>query len=156
MMTDLSDLLNPAGVIARLRATDRAQVLSALSDAASKISGVSARVIHDAVQEREKLGGTGVGDGVAIPHARVPGLETPMGVFARLEAGVDFEAADEQPADLVFLLLSPQEAGADHLKALAGVARTFRKPELRDALRGAPTKEALSALLAPQVEIDAA
>lgn len=155
-MSDLSELLKPASVIPRLRAADREQVLSALADAAAKASGLSARAIYDSVQEREKLGGTGVGDGVAIPHARVEGLDTPLGVFARLDTSVDFEAADEQPADLVFLLLSPKEAGADHLKALASIARAFRKAELRESLRSAPSKEAIAILLTPKVPTDAA
>ncbi|MET0547565.1 MAG: PTS IIA-like nitrogen regulatory protein PtsN [Caulobacterales bacterium] len=154
-MSDLSDLLKPTSVIPKLRAADREQVLSSLADAAAKASGLDARVIYDAVQEREKLGGTGVGEGVAIPHARVEGLEAPLGVFARLEAPVDFEAADEAPADLVFLLLSPKEAGADHLKALAAIARTLKKAELRDALRAAPSKEAIGILLSPKVTTDA-
>lgn len=154
-MTDLSDLLKPASVIPKLRAADREQVLTALADAAAKTSGLSARVIYDSVQEREKLGGTGVGDGVAIPHARVDGLDAPLGVFARLESSVDFEAADEQAADLVFLLLSPKDAGADHLKALAAIARTLKKADLREALRAAPSKEALAVLLSPKVTTDA-
>lgn len=155
-MTELADILKPAAVLPRLRAADRQQALSALADAAAKATGLSAPEIYESVQEREKLGGTGVGDGVAIPHARVAGLKAPLGVFARLENAVDFEAADEVPADLVFLLLSPKEAGADHLKALATIARTFRRAEVRDALRAAPSKEAIVVILTPKVTTDAA
>jgi len=155
-MTDLAEILKPAAVLPRLRATDRQQVLSALADAAAKVASLSAPEIYESVQEREKLGGTGVGDGVAIPHARVAGLKAPLGVFARLENGVDFEAADEQTADLVFLLLSPKDAGADHLKALATIARTFRRADIRDALRAAPSKEAIVVILTPKITTDAA
>ena len=155
-MTDLAEILKPAAVLPRLRATDRQQVLSALADAAAKVTALSAPEIYESVQEREKLGGTGVGDGVAIPHARVAGLKAPLGVFARLENGVDFEAADEQTADLVFLLLSPKDAGADHLKALATIARTVRRAEIRDALRAAPSKEAIVVILTPKITTDAA
>ncbi len=155
-MSDLADILKPTAVLPRLRAADRQQVLGALAEAAAKAANLSGPEIYEAVQEREKLGGTGVGDGVAIPHARVAGLAAPLGVFARLENAVDFEASDEQPADLVFLLLSPKEAGADHLKALATIARTFRRAEIRDALRAAPSKEAIAVILSPKVTTDAA
>ena len=97
--------------------------------------------------ERERLGSTGVGEGVAIPHARVQGIDAPIGAFMRLATGVDFEAVDDRPCDLIFMLLAPLSAGADHLRALAQVSRVFRQGAVRDALRAANTVDEVKAII---------
>jgi len=152
----LSTLIPPGGVSAELAASSRKQALVGLAELAERALGVSARPVLDAVIEREKLGSTGVGDGVAIPHARTDLVDRVCGVFARLKSPVDFDAIDGQPADLIFLLLAPEDAGADHLKALAQVSRFFRREELRRAVRAAPDADAVTALLNNGVESDAA
>ena len=110
---------------------------------ASELCGIEERVIYDALCERERLGATSVGDGVAIPHARLPNLETVSGVFARLSHPIDYDAADDEPVDLVFLLLAPESANAEHLRALAKISRLFKKSEYRASLRGAVGADAL-------------
>ncbi len=128
-------------------------------DAAGKTAAATiAAVIEraDAVLERERLGSTGVGEGVAIPHARIESLSRPVAGFARLLEPADFEAIDERPADLIFMLLAPTDSGADHLRALARAARVFRQERIRTALRQAQTSEAVLAVLAPDAAIDAA
>ncbi len=152
----LTDILHANGVIADLRATSKKQLFQELSRVAGDLSGVPSRRIFEAVLERERLGSTGVGHGVAIPHARLEELETVQGLFARLSEPIDFDAIDERPVDLVFLLLAPEAAGADHLKALARVSRVFRREELRERLRAAPDQEALAALLSERADADAA
>jgi PTS system nitrogen regulatory IIA component len=117
---------------------------------------MSAKTIASAVNEREKLGSTGFGGGAAIPHGRIEGLTAVFGMFARLETPIDFQAVDGIPVDLVFLLLSPPDAGADHLKALASVSRAFRDRQILAKLRGARSKDALFALLAGVETRDAA
>ena len=103
--------------------------------------------INDILSEREKLGSTGMGQGIAIPHGRVPGVERMTGLFAQLDHPVDFDAMDDQPVDLVFLLLAPEGAGADHLKALARVSRLLRNHSICEKLRAAPQAATLYALL---------
>lgn len=152
----LSDLLPEGGVIADLSASSRKQALAGLCELAQRTLQVPARAVLDAVTERERLGSTGVGDGVAIPHARTEHVDRVCGVFARLKQAVDFDAVDGRPADLVFMLLAPEEAGAEHLKALAQVARLFRREEVRRALRAAPDAGAIAAILATGVRSDAA
>lgn len=152
----LSSLIPTGGVVADLAASSRKQALLGLAELAERALGVPARPVLDAVIERERLGSTGVGDGVAIPHARTDHVDRVCGVFARLKQPVDFDAVDGQPADLVFLLLAPENAGADHLKALAQVARFFRREDLRRAVRAAPDADALAALLANGEQSDAA
>jgi len=115
---------------------------------AAELSGQSERTILEILQQREKLGSTGVGNGIAIPHGKLPKLSKLFGLFARLERPVDFEALDGQPVDLVFLLLAPEAAGADHLKALARVARLLRDAEVARKLRDSRDAEALYAVLA--------
>ena len=117
-----------------------------LADALAKAAGIDARTAFDAVLMRERLSGTGMGEGVAVPHAHVPGLERPIGAFARLDPAHDFNAMDARPADLVFMLLTPVNRGADHLKALARVSRFFRRAEMRDKLRQARGAVELKAL----------
>ncbi|MEQ8401211.1 MAG: PTS IIA-like nitrogen regulatory protein PtsN [Roseitalea porphyridii] len=125
---DLGDIIAENAVIGDLRANSKKQLLQTLSEHAADLTGLSAREIFDTVLQREKLGSTGVGNGIAIPHAKFPGFDRIAGVFARLAEPIDFDALDEQPVDLVFLLLAPENAGADHLKALSRVARLMREP----------------------------
>ncbi|XBQ16753.1 MAG: PTS IIA-like nitrogen regulatory protein PtsN [Oceanicaulis sp.] len=152
----LTDLLPAGGVVADLAATSRKQALHGLTELAQRTLAVPCRPVLDAVTERERLGSTGVGDGVAIPHARTEHVDRVCGVFARLKQPVDFDAVDGRPADLVFLLLAPEEAGAEHLKALAQVSRLFRRDDVRRALRAAPDADAIWAILASGVRSDAA
>lgn len=152
----LSDILAPDGVLANVRASSKKQLFQELAAAAAEATGLPAQAVLDAVIEREKLGSTGVGSGVAIPHARLAGLDRVVGLFARLDQPIDFDAVDEKPADLIFLLLAPEEAEAERLKALARVSRTLRRPELREQLRAAPNRDSLRALLDGQPTSDAA
>ena len=144
----LTDLVAPNAIIPALRVNSKKQLLQELATKAAELSGQSERTILETLQQRERLGSTGVGDGVAIPHGKLPKLAKLFGVFARLERGVDFEALDSQPVDLVFLLLAPETAGADHLKALARVARLLREPDVVRTLRDSRDAEALYAVLA--------
>lgn len=144
---EIEDLLNPSGVIAKLRATSKKQVLQELAKRAAEATGLPERQIFEVLLERERLGTTGVGNGIAIPHGKLPGLQQLFGMFARLETPVDFDAIDEQPVDLIFLLLAPEAAGADHLKALARVSRLLRDRSVCEKLRGANRVDAIYALL---------
>ncbi|MEL8055139.1 MAG: PTS sugar transporter subunit IIA [Pseudomonadota bacterium] len=121
----------------------RKDVISKLSDALAEKLGLDSQSVFEAVIERENLGSTGVGEGVAIPHARLKGVETPIGAFLRVSEGVDFDAIDGKPCDLIFMLLAPLGSGADHLRALAQVSRAFRDQGLRDSLRKADGRDAL-------------
>ena len=144
---EISDLLTPNAVIANLHATSKKQALQELAKRAAELVGEHERVIFDVLLERERLGTTGVGGGIAIPHGKLPRLPRLVGVFARLEKPVDFESIDEQPVDLIFMLLAPASAGADHLKALARVSRLLRDRKICEKLRGSDTADALYALL---------
>ena len=144
---EIVDLITPQNVIPNLRATSKKQALQELSRSAAEITNQHERMIFEVLLERERLGTTGVGAGVAIPHGKLPALDRLYGLFARLEAPIDFEAIDEQPVDLIFLLLAPESAGADHLKALARVSRLLRDRETCEKLRGSDTAEALYVLL---------
>ena len=144
---EIADLVTPRGVIAQLRTTSKKQVLQELARRAATMTGIADRRIYEALSERERLGTTGIGAGVAIPHCRLPELTRLYGMFARLERPVPFEAIDDQPVDLVFLLLAPTEAGAEHLKALARVSRLLRDRAMCEKLRGANNADALYALL---------
>ena len=155
-MSDLTDLVFAEAIVPRLAATSRRQVLQAMADALAKASGAEARPIFEAVLLRERLSGTGMGEGVAIPHAQIKGLQRPLGAFARLDPPHDFGAMDNRPADLVFLLATPAERSADHLKALARVSRFFRKADMRERLRAARGAEELQALFAGTLRSDAA
>ena len=145
--SDLADLVAPRGVIAQLRAPTKRQVLQELARRASTMTNIPDKRIYDALAERERLGTTGIGTGVAVPHCRLPELTRLHGIFARLERPVPFEAIDDQPVDLVFLLLAPADAGAEHLKALARVSRLLRDRPTCEKLRGANSADALYALL---------
>jgi PTS system nitrogen regulatory IIA component len=143
----LADILHPEGIIPALRVQSKKQLLLELATAASRLTGISEREIFDVVLQREKLGSTGVGAGIAIPHGKLKQLDRITGVFARLETPVDFEALDDQPVDIVFMLLAPEGAGADHLKALSRIARVLRNQDLVARLRSSDTVSALSACL---------
>jgi nitrogen PTS system EIIA component len=144
---EIADLLRPEQVIARLRATSKKQALQDLARRAAQTAGQNERAIFDVLMERERLGTTGVGNGIAIPHGKLPNLDRLHGLFARLDHPIDFDAIDERPVDLIFLLLAPESAGADHLKALARVSRLLRDKAACEKLRGTDDQEALYALL---------
>ncbi|MEE8371593.1 MAG: PTS sugar transporter subunit IIA [Sphingomonadales bacterium] len=137
------NLLAPEAVIPRLDVTSKKQALQELSAYAAGVTNLSERQIFDALLERERLGTTGIGRGVAIPHSNFEGLEKIIGVFARLPEPIDFDAPDNEPVDLIFLLLVPREADADHLHALARVSRLFRHEEARAELRACTDGKAL-------------
>lgn len=145
-MTDLSDLLRPEAVATDLAASAKKPLLGALAAMVAPQLGLDRHLVAERVLDRERLGSTGFGGGVAIPHARVEGLSHIAGAFARLAHPVEYQAVDELPVDLVFLLLSPVDAGAEHLKALARVSRSLRDARLLAKLRGAGSRDALYAL----------
>ena len=144
---DLSDLISLKGIIPSLKAKSKKHALQELSSTAARITGVPERDIFDVLLQRERLGSTGVGQGVAIPHGKLNGLDKIIGLFYRLEQPVNFEAPDSEPVDLVFLLLAPESAGADHLKALARISRFLRMPSAMENLRSASTDEMVYAVL---------
>jgi nitrogen PTS system EIIA component len=144
---DISDLIGPDSVVANLRSSSKKQALQELAKRAAEITGLHERAIFEVLLERERLGTTGVGNGIAIPHGKLPNLERLYGLFARLGHPIDFDSIDEQPVDLIFLLLAPESAGADHLKALARVSRLLRDKGVCEKLRGTDNAEALFALL---------
>jgi PTS system nitrogen regulatory IIA component len=142
----IGDLLTSGSIAPRLAAANKRQVLSTVAEIAARSFRLRAPRVFDALMERESLGTTGVGHGVAIPHARVEGLDRVRGVFARISPAVAFDAVDEEPVDLVFALLSPPESGSEHLRALARIARAMRVAELRSLLRQAGGADAIRAL----------
>jgi nitrogen PTS system EIIA component len=144
----LTDLIAPNAVIPVLKVTSKKQAIQELAAQAGQLTGHSERTIAEILLQREKLGSTGVGNGIAIPHGKLPKLGKLFGMFARLERPVDFEALDGQPVDLIFLLLAPETAGADHLKALARIARLLRDPDIGQKLRASQDTDALYAVLA--------
>src|SRR5215471_4684938 len=144
----LSDLVAPNAIIPALKVNGKKQVLQELAAKAAELSGQNERTVLEILQQREKLGSTGVGNGIAIPHGKLSKLGKLFGLFARLHKPIDFEALDNQPVDLIFLLLAPEAAGADHLKALARVARQLRDPEIARRLRESSDADALYAVLA--------
>lgn len=150
------DLLTPKSILANLRVGSKKQTLQELARRAAELTGQHERAVFDVLLERERLGTTGVGHGIAIPHGKLPGLDRVHGLFARLEKPVDFDAIDEQPVDLIFLLLAPEQAGADHLKALARVSRLLRDASMCERLRGADSADAIYALLTHQETSNAA
>jgi PTS system nitrogen regulatory IIA component len=143
----LTDLVAPNAILPALRANNKKQVIQELAAKAAELTGQNDRDILEILLQREKLGSTGVGNGVAIPHGKLPKLGKLFGLFARLERPVDFEALDGRAVDLVFLLLAPESAGADHLKALARVARLLRDPDIAHKLRESRDGSALYAVL---------
>ena len=134
---EMIDLLAADAVVANLKVSSKKQALQELSQHAAILTGLSERIIFDVLLQREKLGTTGVGRGIAIPHGKIQELNKLSGLFARLPKAIDFDAIDEQPVDLIFMLLAPETAGADHLKALARVSRMLRDDGICAKLRGA-------------------
>ncbi len=151
-----TDLVTPEAVCASLKATTKKQLLLELSEKAAKVCGLSEREIFDALLHRERLGSTGIGEGIAIPHGKLPKLKGICGVFARLERPVDFGSLDGAPVDLVFMILTPESSGADHLKALACAARLLRDAGLVATLRATRDDEALYSLIAQRSKPHAA
>ncbi|MBF0560853.1 MAG: PTS IIA-like nitrogen regulatory protein PtsN [Alphaproteobacteria bacterium] len=153
---EIADLITPQSVIPNLRATSKKQALQEMARRASSLTGLHERAVFDVLLERERLGTTGVGNGIAIPHGKLPSLDHLFGVFARLGRPVNFESIDDQPVDLIFLLVAPESAGADHLKALARVSRLLRDKTVCEKLRGTDNAEALYALLTQSQAVRAA
>jgi nitrogen PTS system EIIA component len=143
----LTDLVAPQAVVPALKVNSKKQAMQELAARAAGLTGQSERDILEILQQRERLGSTGIGNGIAIPHGKLPKLERLFGLFARLDRPIDFDALDGQPVDLIFLLLAPEPAGADHLKALARVARLMRTPDTAKMLRESHDAEAIYAVL---------
>ncbi len=144
---DLGDLITPEGVVAQLKVKSKKQALQELAEAAASLTGLGAKAIFEALLQRERLGSTGFGRGIAIPHVRMAGLSRIICVFAKLDEPIDFESMDGEPVDLMFLLLAPEHAGADHLKALSRISRLLRDQLAIDKLRGSRDRAALYAVL---------
>ena len=153
---DIGDWLDRSAIVYRASAAGKRQALAVAAESAARPTGLKAGEILDALLEREQEGSTGVGYGVAVPHARLSGLDRMRAVFVRLETPIEFEAMDEQPVDLMFALLAPKEANSEHLRALARVTRILRKGEMREQLRQARSADAIYALLAQQATPSAA
>ena len=144
---DLSDLIEAGAIMPALRANSKKQLLQLLSEKAAELTGLPEREVFDTILQRERLGSTGVGNGIAIPHGKLAGVKKITGVFARLDHAVDFEALDDQPVDLVFLLLAPEGAGADHLKALSRIARVLRDSDTVAKIRATADASAIHSVL---------
>jgi len=149
-------LTGPEAVLASAKATGKKALLAELASRASGLFNVDERKLFDRLLERERLGSTGIGGGIAIPHGRLATMVKPLGLFARMANPVDFDAIDERPVDIVFLLVTPEGAGADHLKALARVSRLLRDRSLVEKLRATDNAEALYALLVETVQAQSA
>ena len=143
----LLDFLDPQAVLPALRVNGKKQALQELSAHAARLTGLGSDTIYEALLQRERLGSTGIGEGIAIPHGKLPGLDRIFGLVARLEKPIDFEALDGQQVDVLFLLLAPEGAGADHLKALSRVARVLREPGLVERVRATRDADALYAIM---------
>ena len=153
---DLSDLIPQAGVVAALKANSKKQAIQEMSEHAAGLLGMRARDIFDQLLQRERLGSTGVGQGVAIPHAKLATIDEICVLFARLDKPIEFDALDDEPVDLIFVLLAPEGAGADHLKALARIARLMREPGIARKLRASRDEGAIYSVLTSSSESDAA
>ena len=143
----LSDIISSGSVLPHLKATSKRQLLQELANEGARITGIEPQVIFETLLRREKLGSTGLGEGIAIPHGKFAALDKVHGVFARLAAPVKFESVDDNPVDLVFLLLAPESAGADHLKALARISRLLRDHSVVEKLSGTDNAAGLYAIL---------
>ena len=153
---DIGSLLSRSGVAARVAANSKRQALATAAEIGARTCGLHADEVLTALMDREQAGSTGVGGGVALPHAHLPGLKRIAAVFLRLEEPVAFDAVDNRPVDLVFALFAPEDAGAEHLQALAKVSRLLRQNDLREQLRKAQTADALYALLVRDAQPSAA
>ena len=143
----ISEILSLNNVFAEVKANNKRQLLQELSEKAAKEVGVDERTVADSIWERENLGSTGYGNGTAFPHARIEGLPKVKAVFARLATPIDFNSVDGKPVDLIFLLVSPENSGADHLTALAALSRILKNEDICEKLRGARTREEIYAIL---------
>ncbi|HUB97208.1 MAG TPA: PTS IIA-like nitrogen regulatory protein PtsN [Stellaceae bacterium] len=153
---DIAELITPQSVLPTLKSAGKRQLLQELSKRAAQLTSVDEKIIFDSLMERERLGSTGIGAGTAVPHGRVPGIARIVGLFARLEKPIPFESVDDKPVDLVFVLLTPVSAGAEHLTALARVSRIFRDRVICQKLRGTTAADALYALLTDRTASHAA
>lgn len=144
---DLEDLIVVNSVLPKLKVSSKKQAIQALSEKAAELSGLNEREIFETLLQRERLGSTAVGSGIAIPHGKLPTVEKIFGIFARLESPINFDALDDQPVDIIFLLLAPEGAGADHLKALAKIARILRNNDTIKKIRATSDSDALYSLL---------
>jgi PTS system nitrogen regulatory IIA component len=154
---EIADLLTgPDAVLASVKASGKKALLAELASRAASVFKLDERKLFDRLLERERLGSTGIGGGIAIPHGRLGALDKPRGLFARLVQPVDFDSIDERPVDIVFLLVAPEGAGADHLKALARVSRLLRDRSLVEKLRATESADALYALLVDSVQAQSA
>lgn len=148
---NIGDFLDRAAISTRLSAANKKKALAVIAEIAARNFALDAGEVLEALTEREAAGSTGVGHGVAVPHARLEGLSRMRGVFVRLDQPVEFESVDDQPVDLLFALFAPKNAGAEHLRALARVSRSLRQGELREQLRKARSADAVHALLVQDV-----
>ena len=153
---DISTILSPDTILSNLKPNSRRQLLQELASTAASHCEADKQQIFETLSNRERLGSTGVGNGVAIPHGKLPNIQKIMCVFARLSKPVDYDSIDDQPVDLVFVLLAPEGSGADHLKALSRIARLMREPSLLSQLRASTDSEALYALISEQEKASAA
>ena len=153
---DLGDLISPEAVFPSLKVKNKKQALQELASKAAQFTGLDPREVLETLLQRERLGSTGVGRGIAIPHGRIAALPRIFSLFARLEEPIAFDAPDEEPVSLIFLLLAPEQAGADHLKALARVSRLLREPETIEKLRTSKDRAALYSVLTQPAESHAA
>jgi PTS system nitrogen regulatory IIA component len=153
---NIVDLLTPRSVVAQLRVTGKKQALQEIARRAATLTDVPERRIYDVLAERERLGTTGIGRGVAVPHGKLAELTRLCGLFVRLERPIPFDAVDDNPVDLIFVLLAPPDAGAEHLRALARVSRLLRDAAICKKLRGTDNADALYALLADRTETSVA
>lgn len=144
---NLAEIIDARAVLPQLKAQNKKQLLQELAQAISPILAVDHRIIFESLLTREKLGSTGLGQGIAIPHGRLPNIARVYGLFARLATPIAYDSVDGESVDLVFVLISPTQAGADHLKALARISRLLREPETMKKLRGTETSEGLYAIL---------
>ena len=153
---DLADLIAPEGVISPLKAKTKKQALEDLAARAAEMAGLDSRLVFEQLLQRERLGSTGIGKSIAIPHARIATLDRIICLFARLEEPIEYESVDNQPVEFLFLLLSPEHAGADHLKALARISRLIREPHGIDKLRMARSRAVLYSILTEPLASSAA
>jgi len=153
---NIGDLLDPSAIAPRVSASTKRHALAVTAEIAARALGLKAAEVLEALLEREAAGSTGLGYGVAVPHARLAGLSRLRGVFVRLDQPVEFAAVDDRPVDLIFALLAPPEAGAEHLRALARVSRLLRQGDLREQLRQARGADAIRALLVQEARPSAA
>jgi PTS system nitrogen regulatory IIA component len=144
---EIADLIRPDAIVPSLRVTSKNQALQELARLSAELTGLPERRIFEVLVERERLGTTGVGNGIAIPHGKLAEVSQLRALFARLETPIDFDSIDEQPVDLICVLLAPEGAGADHLKALARVSRLLRDRSVCEKIRGSESADAIYAII---------